>query len=83
MLPAASNPQQLEAGGDERLARCIRMLGTKATLHAGFHELDHWENIEILEMHPKAPIMTLHHLSLVSTTRPLTLPHFLSCSLCL
>lgn len=51
-------------GGDQALGLCLRRLGVPLTPGTGFHQLDtasHFFLTDLLERHPVAPFLSIHH----------------------
>ncbi|GMH15367.1 hypothetical protein Nepgr_017208 [Nepenthes gracilis] len=58
-------------GSDERIAAGVRGLGVPVTREHGFHQLDiRGDPFGLLAAHPLAPLVSLHHLDMVSTLFP-------------
>ncbi|XP_050238799.1 uncharacterized protein LOC126688219 [Mercurialis annua] len=58
-------------GSDDRIQACMAELGVPLTKEPGFHQFDVYGNLfGLLAAHPVTPLVSLHHLDLVSPIFP-------------
>ncbi|EEF50569.1 uncharacterized protein LOC8261919 [Ricinus communis] len=58
-------------GSDDRIQACMSELGVPLTKEPGFHQFDVYGNLfGLLAAHPVTPLVSLHHLDLVSPIFP-------------
>ncbi|KMZ74870.1 Glycosyltransferase, family GT31 [Zostera marina] len=58
-------------GSDERIQACMAELGVPLTRHSGFHQYDvYGEIFGLLAAHPVVPLVSFHHLDLLSPVFP-------------
>lgn len=58
-------------GSDDRIQACMAELGVQVTHHSGFHQYDiHGNLFGLLAAHPVAPLVSLHHLDVVTPVFP-------------
>ncbi|CAM8969861.1 unnamed protein product [Rhodiola kirilowii] len=58
-------------GSDDRIQACVAELGVPLTKHSGFHQCDVLKSIfGLLAAHPVTPLISLHHLDIISPIFP-------------